>query len=230
MDFLRDEQDRELRERLESWKRHNPLGVEPGQDELEHEACRLARQLGQDGFMAYAIPSQFGGARATVQARDLCVIREELAAHSALADVMFAVQALGSYPIVVAGTAEQKQKYLPPLASAENIAAFALTEPEAGSDAAAITTRATKSAAVTVWTAANVSFPTPGSLTPTSYSRQQNQARRPKALARLSCRQILPALRSKKKLGCFPRIRSGFCPSTTALCRSSSCSESKDKG
>jgi acyl-CoA dehydrogenase len=144
MDFLRDEQDRELRERLESWKRHNPLSVEPGQDGLELEACRLARQLGQVGFMAYAMPSQFGGARATVQARDLCVIREELAAHSALADVMFAVQALGSYPIVVAGTAEQKQKYLPPLASAENIAAFALTEPEAGSDAAAITTRATK--------------------------------------------------------------------------------------
>jgi acyl-CoA dehydrogenase len=82
--------------------------------------------------------------RETVQARDLCVIREELASHSALADVMFGVQALGSYPIVIAGTAEQKQKYLPPLATAENIAAFALTEPEAGSDAAAIRTRATK--------------------------------------------------------------------------------------
>jgi acyl-CoA dehydrogenase len=144
MDFLRDEQDRKLRERLESWKHRNALGIEPGQDDLEQAACRLAQQLGQDGFMAYAIPSQYGGVRETVQARDLCVIREELASHSALADVMFGLQALGSYPIVIAGTAEQKQHYLPLLASAENIAAFALTEPDAGSDAAAISTRATR--------------------------------------------------------------------------------------
>jgi acyl-CoA dehydrogenase len=144
MDFRRDEQDRKLRDRLESWKHRNPLGVEPVQENLERDACRLARQLGQDGFMAHAVPSQYGGVRATVQARDLCVIREELAAHSALADVMFGVQALGSYPVVIAGTQVQKQKYLPALATAETIAAFALTEPEAGSDAAAICTRATK--------------------------------------------------------------------------------------
>jgi acyl-CoA dehydrogenase len=143
MDFRRDEQERQLRERLESWKRHNP-SVEQDPDDLERDACGLARRLGTDGFMAYAIPHQYGGVRETVQARDLCVIREELASHSALADVMFGVQALGSYPIVIAGTAEQKQRYLPPLATAENIAAFALTEPEAGSDAAAIRTRATK--------------------------------------------------------------------------------------
>ena len=143
MDFRRDEQERQLRERLESWKRHNP-SVEQDPDDLERDACGLARRLGTDGFMAYAISHQYGGVRETVQARDLCVIREELASHSALADVMFGVQALGSYPIVIAGTAEQKQRYLPPLATAENIAAFALTEPEAGSDAAAIRTRATK--------------------------------------------------------------------------------------
>jgi acyl-CoA dehydrogenase len=143
MDFRRDEQERQLRERLESWKRHNP-SVEHDPDDLERDACGLARRLGRDGFMAYAISHQYGGVRETVQARDLCVIREELASHSALADVMFGVQALGSYPIVIAGTAEQKQRYLPPLATAENIAAFALTEPEAGSDAAAIRTRATK--------------------------------------------------------------------------------------
>lgn len=144
MDFRRDEQDSKLRERLDWWKRHNPLSVEPAQDDLEQAACRLARQLGQDGFMAYAIPSPYGGARDTVQARDLCAIREELASHAALADVMFGVQALGSYPIVIAGTEAQKKKYLPPLATAETIAAFALTEAEAGSDAAAIGTRATK--------------------------------------------------------------------------------------
>jgi acyl-CoA dehydrogenase len=144
MDFQRDQQDEQLREELAAWKQRNPEGVEPNQDGLERAACRLARQLGEAGFLAYAIPKAYGGARETVQARDLCVIREELASYSALADVMFGVQALGSQPIVIAGTEEQRQKYLPPLATGEQLAAFALTEPEAGSDAAAISTRATK--------------------------------------------------------------------------------------
>ncbi len=144
MDFLDDDQARTLRERLSSWSHRNALNLESDPETLERDAIRLARQLGQDGFMGYVVPGQYGGLRATVQARDLCVIREELASCSALADVMFGVQALGSYPIVVSGSEEQKKKYLPPAATAENIAAFALTEPEAGSDASAISTRATK--------------------------------------------------------------------------------------
>jgi acyl-CoA dehydrogenase len=115
---------------------------ESNAESLERDARELARRLGRDGLMAYTVPAAYGGAQATAQARDLCVIREELAAASALADVMFGVQALGSYPIVNAGTDAQKKKYLPPLARAENLAAFALTEPEAGSDAAAIRTTA----------------------------------------------------------------------------------------
>jgi acyl-CoA dehydrogenase len=141
---LQADQYRELREKLNSWIQRNSPSAGPGQEELEREACRLARQLGQDGFMAYVVPSQYGGVHPMVQARDLCVIREELASASALLDVMFGVQALGSYPIVIAGTAEQKKKYLPPLATAETIAAFALTEPEAGSDVAAMSSRATR--------------------------------------------------------------------------------------
>ncbi|HEY7715974.1 MAG TPA: acyl-CoA dehydrogenase family protein [Candidatus Binatia bacterium] len=144
MDFSDDAASRSLRETLTSWTHQNPLSVEPSPEMLEREACTLARRLGRDGFMAYAIPGSYGGVRETVQARDLCVIREELAYASALADVMFGVQALGSHPIVSAGTEEQKKKYLPALASAESLAAFALTEPEAGSDAAAINTAATQ--------------------------------------------------------------------------------------
>jgi acyl-CoA dehydrogenase len=144
MNSLRNDQDHELREKLRSWIERNPLSVEPSQETLERDACAVAQRLGRDGFMAYAIPRQYGGVRETVQARDLCVIREELASASALADVMFGVQALGSYPIVSAGTEEQKKKYLPALASAENLAAFALTEPEAGSDASAISTEAAR--------------------------------------------------------------------------------------
>ena len=144
MPSLHPDQDHELREKLRSWIERNPLNLEPDQETLEREACSLARRLGQDGFMAYAVPRPYGGARETVQARDLCVIREELAFFAALADVMFGVQALGSYPVVIAGTEAQKKKYLPPLARAETIAAFALTEPEAGSDASAISMRAVK--------------------------------------------------------------------------------------
>jgi acyl-CoA dehydrogenase len=92
--------------------------------------------------LSYALPKRFGGVREKVQARDLCVIREELARGWALADTMFAVQALVSYPIGLFGTEEQKQCCLPRFARGTAIAAFALTEPEAGSDVASLKTRA----------------------------------------------------------------------------------------
>ena len=144
MDFLEDDLSRILRQKVHSWTSKNPLDVEPSSETLEREACELAQGLGRDGLMAYAIPRSYGGMRESIQAGDLCVIREELASHAALADVMFGVQALGSYPIVIAGTEEQKKKYLPALARAASLAAFALTEPEAGSDAAAISTEAAR--------------------------------------------------------------------------------------
>jgi acyl-CoA dehydrogenase len=143
MDFFSDSDD-ELRGSLRSWAERNPLGGETDQEALEREAVSLAQRLGQEGFMAYAVPRLYGGIRETVQACNLCVIREELAYFAALADVMFGVQALASQPIVIAGTQEQKKKYLPPLARAETIGAFALTEVEAGSDASAIALRAKK--------------------------------------------------------------------------------------
>jgi acyl-CoA dehydrogenase len=143
MDSFTDSDD-ELRGSLRSWAERNPLGGETDQEALEREAVFLARRLGQDDFMAYVVPRSYGGIRETVQARDLCVIREELAYFAALADVMFGVQALASQPIIIAGTEEQKRKYLPPLARAETIGAFALTEPEAGSDASAINLAAKK--------------------------------------------------------------------------------------
>ncbi len=71
-------------------------------------------------------------------------MREELARGDALADTMFAMQALGSYPITLAGNESQKHSYLPRVANGAAIAAFAITEPEAGSDVASMQTRAVR--------------------------------------------------------------------------------------
>ena len=144
MDPERSDRDDELRGSLRSWAERNPLGGETDQQALEREAVSLARRLGQEGFMAYAVPRLYGGIRETVQASNLCVIREELAYFAALADVMFGVQALAAQPVIIAGTEDQKKKHLPPLARGETIGAFALTESEAGSDASAISLRAKK--------------------------------------------------------------------------------------
>ncbi|HAK56508.1 MAG: acyl-CoA dehydrogenase family protein [Vicinamibacterales bacterium] len=74
--------------------------------------------------------------------REICLIREALAAQSGLADAVFAVQGLGSYPILLAGSATLRARYLPGVARGETIAAFAVTEAEAGSDIGGIQTTA----------------------------------------------------------------------------------------
>ncbi|HEY3302692.1 MAG TPA: acyl-CoA dehydrogenase family protein [Candidatus Binatia bacterium] len=133
-----------LRRRVRSWVAKNLSSHNGNGADIDGEARRLVSRLGKDGLLAYVAPKKFGGVREEVQARDLCSIREQLAWGSALADTMFAVQALGSYPILLAGTKEQKSRYLAPLAKGSAIAAFALTEPEAGSDVASLQTRAVK--------------------------------------------------------------------------------------
>lgn len=94
------------------------------------------------GFYPYLVPKAFGGALDAVDVRSLCVIREEIAAVNAAADSVFAVQGLGSHPVLLAGSDEQKRELLPKVASGAALFAFALTEPEAGSDVAALSTRA----------------------------------------------------------------------------------------
>jgi acyl-CoA dehydrogenase len=137
-----DQDHSQLRAGVRQWTEKNLFFPVGEQQPIDEEARRLVRQLGDEGFLAYAVPEKFGGAREEVQARDLCLLREELARGSALADTMFAIQALGSYPITYWGTEEQKKRYLPPIAKGTTIAAFALTEPEAGSDISGLKTRA----------------------------------------------------------------------------------------
>ena len=103
------------------------------------DTCRaLVRSLGASGLGAHAVVAPHGGRYERLDVRSLCLIRETLARHSALADFAFAMQGLGSGPIVLAGSAAQKSRFLPPVARGEAIAAFALSEPQAGSDVAAI--------------------------------------------------------------------------------------------
>lgn len=131
-----------LQAEVRRWVEENLIAHHGSEGDIEGRARELIQQLATAEFIKYAVTQEFGGAREKVSARDLCILREELARGDALADTMFALQALGSYPVTLAGNAEQKQKYLPAVASGAAIAAFAITEPEAGSDVASLQTSA----------------------------------------------------------------------------------------
>lgn len=130
--------------------RHKALAIEldgwtTSQLAAEHDdnvdqACRkLVRQLGEGNWLKHAVGGKsYGGFSDTIDTRAICLIREMLARHSGLADFAFAMQGLGSGAITLFGTTEQKQSYLPNVASGKAIAAFALSELNAGSDVAAL--------------------------------------------------------------------------------------------
>jgi acyl-CoA dehydrogenase len=102
-------------------------------------ACRrLVRALGEAGFLRHCVPAAFGGAAEQLDSRALVVCRETLARHDGLADFAFAMQGLGSGPISLAGSPALQAAWLPKVARREAIAAFALSEPAAGSDVAAM--------------------------------------------------------------------------------------------
>ena len=104
------------------------------------EACRvLVKKLGDAGWLKHAVGGKaFGGAGDAVDTRAICILRETLARYSGLADFSFAMQGLGSGAISLFGTDDQKQRYLPSVSSGQALAAFALSEIDAGSDVAAL--------------------------------------------------------------------------------------------
>jgi acyl-CoA dehydrogenase len=102
-------------------------------------SCRaLVRGLGEAGFLRYCVPKAHGGALDTLDSRSLVVARETLARHDGLADFAFAMQGLGSGAVTLAGSPELQAQVLPRVACGEWIAAFALSEPDAGSDVGAM--------------------------------------------------------------------------------------------
>ena len=117
------------------------------QDVDEHDdraACKeWVRRLGEAGWLRYCVPAALGGALAQLDSRALVVMRETLSRYSPLADFAFAMQGLGSGAITLAGSPAQQQRYLPAVAAGQMIAAFALSEPQAGSDVAGMQTQAT---------------------------------------------------------------------------------------
>ena len=126
---------RELADALDQWCAANLPG---DSDDLDAECRRLVAALGEAGLLKLCVAD--GDLRPDV--RSLAVARETLAYHSALADFAFAMQGLGSGAISLFGTVEQKREWLPRVAAGQAIAAFAMTEPECGSDAANMQTSA----------------------------------------------------------------------------------------
>ena len=131
-----DPRHRELADALQRWCADN-LANRFAED-LDSECRMLVRELGAAGFLKLCVAN--GDKRPDV--RGLAIARETLAYHSPLADFAFAMQGLGSGAISLFGTIEQKREWLPKVASGEAIAAFAMTEPECGSDAANMQTSA----------------------------------------------------------------------------------------
>lgn len=119
----------------------------PRDDERDADAsCRAwLRVLAQAGILRACVSDFYGGLRARLDVRMLCLARETLAYRSAFADFAFAMQGLGSGALTLFGSAELQRRFLPAVAEGRAIAAFALSEREAGSDVAAIATRASRS-------------------------------------------------------------------------------------
>ncbi len=138
-----DEVHRELGQRLADWTPQQHVD-----ESDDRRACKeWVALLGAHGWLRYCVPAgkdgALGGTLEKLDSRALVILRETLAFHSPLADFAFAMQGLGSGAITLAGTPAQQAAYLPGVASGKKIAAFALSEPDAGSDAGAMATSAT---------------------------------------------------------------------------------------
>ena len=137
-----DELHRTLAHELDVW-----IAQQQVDESDDRAACRTwVRLLAEAGWLEFCVPLAHGGRWNTLDSRALVIIRETLSRYSPLADFAFAMQGLGSGAITLAGNAAQQSHYLPKVVRGESIAAFALSEPQAGSDVAAMRTSAVATA------------------------------------------------------------------------------------
>jgi acyl-CoA dehydrogenase len=130
-----DDAHRDFARRLDAWCAAEIDGEAHPHADVDADCRKLARKLGQGGWLASAVPEDAG---APLDVRKLCLAREILARHSGLADFVFAMQGLGTGSITLFGTQAMRDRILPRVRSGESLAAFALSEPDAGSDVAAL--------------------------------------------------------------------------------------------
>ena len=132
--FLEDSH-RKLKSDLAAWCDQYTFGDE---EDVDNSCRQLVADLGKAGWLRNCVPAEWGGASEKLDVRSIALCRETLAYYSGLADFSFAMQGLGSGAISLFGTDAQRQQYLPAVAAGTAIAAFALSEAEAGSDVAAM--------------------------------------------------------------------------------------------
>jgi acyl-CoA dehydrogenase len=134
----------DLGERMRAFGEKRLRGTASDESETDVQTRKLVAALGDAGFLRHAVPEPYG----CMDLRSLVVAREALAYFSSLADTGFVMQGLGSFPISHVGTDVQKQTWLPTVARGEMLAAFAVTEPEAGSDLGGVRTEAARDGAL----------------------------------------------------------------------------------
>ncbi len=135
---------RELESALSQWCDEQLAGSDHHSVDVDDRCRDLVSRLGAAGWLKYCVPAAFGGQFEALESRSICLLRETIARYDGLADFSFAMQGLGSGPLSFGGNRELQSQWLPAVARGEKIAAFALSEPDAGSDVAAMQCRATQ--------------------------------------------------------------------------------------
>lgn len=140
-----DDEHRALALSFDSWAREHVRPLPEANEGTVDGLCRdLVGRLADGGWLHFVVPGAYGGRREGLDVRSLCLLREILGYHHALADFVFAMQGLGSGAISLFGSGELRESFLPAVREGKKIAAFALSEPEAGSDVAAMEATATE--------------------------------------------------------------------------------------
>jgi acyl-CoA dehydrogenase len=138
-----DDTHRKFGSRLARWSAEI-LPAQIDHSDVDRTCRTLVRALGDAGWLRAVAPAAYGGTFDRLDVRTLCLVREILAWHDSLADFAFAIQGLGTASISLFGSDALKSRYLPPVCAGRHIAAFALSEPKAGSDVGALATTAAK--------------------------------------------------------------------------------------